>query len=404
MARKRDPQTGKLLPEGIHPQISDRTGKVTYRARLSYGPAHARRHIGETHRTAAAAVDWLLQRRMEVNQSTVIDPSLITCQEFYRSWSTEQSRAWSGSRMTTVRTAWEGFAAPVIGSMKLQSVRRAHVQSIVDDMVTAGRATSTIDLYLIGYKSMFNAAMEKRMVRENPCDGVVVPKPQRRDKQVWNPLQLQAFLTSEADRPLFPFWAFMIATSCRLGEALAVQWQDIDLDAGTVWLRRTVAKLEDGSKAIVQRTKSGQEGRVVTLEPWIVSILEEMSTREGRVFNSIDPIAGSNLIYRELKLAAGRAGLPIISPHGLRHASATAMAMNGVEESIVQEILGHRSRETTRQIYIHVQTESKRKGTAALASVLGRANTTTSVPVLVELNPTASESASESDSENTKTG
>ncbi len=372
MARRRDPQTGKLLPEGVHPVVSERTGAVTYRARLSYGPVRDRRHIGKTFKRAAEAESWLLDRRMEVARGDMIDPTTLTCGEYFAIWHARHSRQCSAGRSRILRTAWNTHAKPSLGTIRLQSARRADIQRVVDGMSDAGMAASTIEMYAMGFRTMFAAAIADGHIRENPCAGVVLPVKVATERVTWTPLHLQRFLAAVADDPRYPIWAFMVGTACRIGEAIAVQWRDVDIENGTVWLHRTAAEDDQGRIVLENRTKSGTDGRVVTLAPWVLDALAQVPRTDDRVFGAIVSPVGSRSIRDALRAIADRAGLPEITPHGLRHASATAMAMNGVEESIVQDILGHRSRDTTRKIYIHVHTESKRKGTSALAKVLGQ--------------------------------
>src|SRR5690606_9710012 len=98
-------KNGQLLPEGIHPVISELTGEITYRARVTYGPKSARRHLSKTEKTASAAIEWRLKKQIEVNLGQTIDPSTFTCNEYIESWYSLGERTWSVSRALTVENA-----------------------------------------------------------------------------------------------------------------------------------------------------------------------------------------------------------------------------------------------------------------------------------------------------------
>lgn len=122
---------------------------------------------------------------------------------------------------------------------------------------------------------------------------------------------------------LRPLLVFLLGTGARLGEALALQWRDVDLD---------------GARAIFWETKSGKR-RVATLSPSAVAALSTPGPRQGPVFMwwrergkraaGRAPIAhpyadrkgeGGGQIKRSFAGAVKRAGLdPSLSPHALRH-------------------------------------------------------------------------------------
>jgi integrase len=125
-----------------------------------------------------------------------------------------------------------------------------------------------------------------------------------------------------ASRRHRPFVSFVAQTGLRIGEAIAVQWRDVDLDAGLLHIRRRYYR----SAYAPPKTRYGR--RVLPLNP--------DSTRA-----------------RVLKPAASRAAVPWASWHTLRHACGTLLFREGWSIKAVQHYLGHHSAAFTLAVYVH---------------------------------------------------
>jgi integrase len=92
----------------------------------------------------------------------------------------------------------------------------------------------------------------------------------------------------------------------------------------------------------------------------------------GLVFASTigTPLDPSNLVDRSFKPLLGRAGLPDVRFHDLRHACATLLLSEGVPLKVVQEVLGHSSASVTMDVYSHVLPDMQEKAAAAMDELL----------------------------------
>ncbi len=145
---------------------------------------------------------------------------------------------------------------------------------------------------------------------------------------------------------------FLYSTGCRISEALALTWGDLDLDRGTVIV-----------------TGKGSKDRLVILGRPAVEALtrfrshlnQERGNRaadEAKVFvNEDSKVLSPRFVERRMKTYLAEADLPTdLSPHKLRHSFATHLLDAGADLRSVQEMLGHASLSTT-QIYTHVSVE-----------------------------------------------
>jgi integrase len=150
----------------------------------------------------------------------------------------------------------------------------------------------------------------------------------------------------------------------RLGELLALGWEDVDLDRGVLHVHRA---LSDGEFTTPKTKRSRRRidlsaGSIAALKKHRMRQLEERMARaglwqdHGLVFPSSvgTPLSHRNVV-RSFKAVLRRAGLPTaIRLYDLRHTCATLLLIRNVHPKYVQELLGHASIAQTLDTYSHV--------------------------------------------------
>ncbi|WP_233517949.1 site-specific integrase [Geodermatophilus marinus] len=162
--------------------------------------------------------------------------------------------------------------------------------------------------------------------------------------------------------------AFMLATGCRIGEAAAVTWDVLDLDAGTVEIRSTIVRVK-GQGLVRKSTKTASGARTLLLPPWCVERLRRRAPRAGTpgggpgreapVFpaplgNWRDP---SNT-QADLRTAFSTAGFGQITSHVLRKTTATMLDHAGLSARAIADQLGHANPSLTQDAYLGRQVAS----------------------------------------------
>jgi len=150
----------------------------------------------------------------------------------------------------------------------------------------------------------------------------------------------------------------------RQGELLGLQWEDVNLEAGTLQIRRT---LSDGE---FTPPKTAKSRRSVNLTPTAIEALKRHSKRQAEEMTKVDtqyqdqglifaslvgtPLSRRNLT-RSFKALLQRAGLPHTTRcHDLRHTCATLLVGRGFNGKFVQELLGHSTIAITLDTYAHL--------------------------------------------------
>jgi integrase len=163
----------------------------------------------------------------------------------------------------------------------------------------------------------------------------------------------------------------LVLTGLRVGELLALRWQDVDLKAGVLRVRRT---LYEGH---FDEPKTRSSARAVPLGPQGNLILskfkpESLANAEALVFQSSrgTPLCRRNLSNRQLIPVCEELKIAGLNWHSLRHANATLLDSVGTPLGTVQALLGHSSAEITRSVYVHSPPAGAREAVEKVEALL----------------------------------
>ncbi len=188
---------------------------------------------------------------------------------------------------------------------------------------------------------------------------------------------------ARADR-LHVLFELALRTGLRKGELLGLRWEDLDLDAGTAAIRRTLQRTTTGGLATLPTKTRAAERRIALPTRCIHSLKHhhEQQQREratagaawqhsGHVFTTAQgrPIDPTNLT-RTFTTLLRMAGLRRIRFHDLRHSTATLLLEQGVELVVIKELLGHAHIGVTATVYAHVRLRLQRNAIDALGTAL----------------------------------
>jgi integrase len=172
-------------------------------------------------------------------------------------------------------------------------------------------------------------------------------------------------------------------TGCRRGEALALDWRSLSLEAGIATIARALIPVEGGLVFTAPKTDSGE--RLVTLDAETVRILGEHRERQrlerafmGPAYQDVDLVFckadGTPLdprgISQRFAALAKRAKLPHVRLHDLRHGVATMALGAEVHAEIVRRRLGHRDIATTLDVYTHEAPAVEKAAAETLAALI----------------------------------
>lgn len=162
------------------------------------------------------------------------------------------------------------------------------------------------------------------------------------------------------------FFRLLYFTGMRRGEAVALTWDDVDLDNNTISINKTYSHSvtkEDREKGItymITTPKSAHSIRTIKIPDRLAFDLKEFKkTSQGKyLFGGDRPV--SVFAYQgAFKRIIKKTGLPPITLHGLRHSHASFLINNGANVLLVSRRLGHSSVSNTIDIYAHLFSQSE---------------------------------------------
>jgi integrase len=356
---------------------------------------------GERWTTRADASKALRAILAQADKGEVIDPSKQLVQDYLEEWLGGLRLA--PSTVASYRKNIRLHIVPRIGGVKLNALATVKIDGMYRDLERGGRADyrqgEALSARTVRYvhtilSAALAAAVRAHRLPYNPAASATPPSAKQArapEMHPWDAEQLAAFLGWTADHSEHhAAWTLLAMTGMRRGEALALRWRDVNLDAGTVSVRRSagVIRVKGQGAAVTEGgTKSGKP-RVIDLDASTVTILRAHRKARGAVhLNHVRDDAlvlgdheGRHLhperFTRTFRAEAARcrkekvADLPPIRLHDLRHTHATLLLAKGVPVKVVSECLGHASATITLQVYAHVMPGNQRQAADLFASLI----------------------------------
>jgi integrase len=260
---------------------------------------------------------------------------------------------------------------PELGGARLSEIRRVDVQEFADRLCAEGLDASTVRNTLMPLRVIFRRALARGDVAVNPTTGLELPAVEGSRERIASPAEAEALLVAlpERDRAI---WATALYAGLRLGELLALRWEDVDLAAGVVRVKRSW----DVKEGVVA-PKSRAARRTVPIADVLREHLVQHKLRSGRhaglVFgtSASQPFTPSN-IRRQANAAWARAGLDPIGFHECRHTFASLMIAAGVNAKALSTYMGHSSVTITYDRYGHLMPGSESEAAELLDEYLAR--------------------------------
>lgn len=240
----------------------------------------------------------------------------------------------------------------------------AHARSYLLALGKSGSGAASMRRKIASARTFFHYLLRENVVKKNPFSLLKGPRLSARLPKTMSVTEAAKFLSRPIEdlkdetigeypaRRDAAIFEFLYSTGCRISEAIALTWQEIDLARGSVIVKGK------GSKERLVIIGARAKEAIAALRYAIQSRRSDLSLPSSPVFLSdrFEAIS-ARFVERRMKRYLAEAGLSSeLSPHKLRHSFATHLLDAGADLRSVQEMLGHASLSTT-QIYTHVSVE-----------------------------------------------
>lgn len=347
-----------------------------------------------TAATKKKAQDELNKLLTEMATGAYVAPSALTVGEYLARWLEGYAKpnvaAQTYQRYEVIIRL---HLTPALGAIKLSKLHPMDIQRCHAEALESGRkdgrgqalSARTVTHHHRVLREALEQAVRWQILPRNPADSVQPPRPVDREMQTLTAPQVDALLrAAEGTRFQLPI-LLAVGTGMRRGEVLALRWQDVDLVAGALAVRRSMERTKAGLG--FKAPKTGKGTRTITLPAVVVQALrrhlgEQAREREllGPDYADGDlvcarpdglPISPDNL-SRDFTTLLKRHGMPAIRFHDLRHTHATLLLQGGINPKVISERLGHSTVRITLDVYAHVMPSMQEEAARRFDGILSQ--------------------------------
>ena len=320
--------------------------------------------------------------------------TITSYQELATLWWESYKNTVKPNTQGNVRKLLDNHILPTFGAYKLDKLTAPLIQSIINkfaDKANRGEKGAFLHYDMIHAlnKRILQYGVTMQAIPSNPARDIVLPrntqKAKRKKVKHFDNQELKKFLVYldnlDSNRYRYYYevtlYKFLLATGCRINEALALSWSDIDLDGAIVHITKTLNRdLE------INSPKSKASYRDIDIDQATISMLKQYKLRQTKeawkigqrksvVFSDfIHEYPCSSKLKRRLQTHFKRADVPNIGFHGFRHTHASLLLNSGIPYKELQHRLGHSTLSMTMDIYSHLSKENAKKAVSFYETAL----------------------------------
>lgn len=340
------------------------------------GKAHYKYLYGKTYKEVKEKkYDLIRQREQDKHRPPVCHR---TCGELFDEWMTFIRPDVKESTFSKYVFAVEKHIKPELGEVRICDLTTEQMDQFIYNKLTHGRLGSDKGLApktVTDLLSIFKLAMKFAGER-----GLILPS----QLTIHNPRQahpeirimdekacekLETYILHHQDSPVCIGILLSLYTGLRIGEVCALRWEDINFDAKTLTVSKTLMRIQDKSPQARQKTKiiecapkTGSSVRTIPLPEWICPFLWELRQNPYcYLLTGSQKYMEPRSYYNQYKKVLCAVHLDQYNYHALRHTFATRCVEHGFDVKSLSEILGHADVGTTMRRYVHPSMNTKRQ-------------------------------------------
>ncbi|GAA4930828.1 site-specific recombinase XerC [Actinomycetospora succinea] len=355
------------------------------------GAAYVRTHTGRIERryvygkTEKDALAKLIKLQEKDAQGVPAGPTKYTLADFLAEWLEHmrhhvRPQTWTGYE-NNVRL----HLVPRLGKKKLTALTVRDVRLMVDKLRAEGVSKRGVQWIHSTLRVALEHAVREELVTRNVARSVRVERPEAgTTAEPFTPDEARRFLVAVKDHRLYALWATTLMLGLRRSEACGLHWSDVDLDKGTLRIRRSLQRVQGELRELP--TKTRRSTRTVPLPGFLVRVLTDHRARQAKeradagrlrwadsdyLFASTvgGPLEPRNVSRAFDELTAAH-GFRRVRLHDLRHTCVSLLLSLGVHPRVVMEIVGHSAIEMTMNVYGHITLDTQREALGRLDAQL----------------------------------
>lgn len=329
--------------------------------------------------TKAEAHKELTRLLKQVDDGSHVEASKETLANFAEYWLDVVApiKAKSAKTLERYRELIEGHIVPRLGTIRLQKLQGSHIDELYAHLRECGRkngkgglSEQTIIHIHRRLSALMSAALKAGKLRTNPMDRALA-KPAskataRRDIRVLDADERCVLLEAMKGSPYYMPTLVALGTGLRRGEVLGLIWKDIDFDASSMVVSRSLRETKAGIS--LETPKTAHSRRSIKLPQTLVVALQKHRRAQAEHYiktglrpeldlvfpNELGALKSPDDFSWKYGQAVKKIGLNGISFHALRHTHITDLLRSGKSIKAIATRAGHKDPTVTLQVYAHL--------------------------------------------------
>jgi integrase len=263
---------------------------------------------------------------------------------------------------------------PTLGSTQLEKLTAVQLEALYTQKLNAGLSARRVRYIHVTIRKALKDAVRLQLLSRNVADSAIPPRTAKQEIQSLTQQQMKALLEAARGDKLYALYVLACTTGMRQGELLGLQWKDVDFEAGTLRVQRSVY---DG---VISPPKTAAGRRTIRLSKLAIAALKQHRSLAARqricewCFPTTNgkTIGHQNLHNRSWKPLLKHAGLPhSVRFHDMRHSCISLLLARGVPIKVVSEMAGHADVSITLSVYGHVLPDMQSTAADGIDEALG---------------------------------
>ena len=285
------------------------------------------------------------------------EPERITFRQIAETW---QGKHWERVGFKTS----EAYTAPLrrlmdrFGDLDASGLSSQKIYAYLAELGKQGYARRSVQMHRDILNMIYNDAIMSGAVAVNPCAAVPMPRNLETKKRELPADDVIAAVKSGGREAFGMFALICLYSGLRRGEALALNYEDIDRKQGVIHVTKAVEFVGNDPHIKPPKTAAGTRDAIL-----LDVLAAQIPAGTGLIFCRDDGRPLTKTQYRKRWAAYCRAIGCDVTAHQLRHGFATILYEAGVADKDAQELLGHSSITVTRDVYTHIR-QARRQETA----------------------------------------
>lgn len=301
-------------------------------------------------KTKGEADEW--ERNFLQQQQKNLD---ISFENFVEIYFADMENSLRESTIINKRYVFDLKITPYFKQKKMCEIQTSDIRAWQNELIKKGYSQTYLKSINNQLAALFNYAVRYYDLRDNPCRKAgSIGKSKAEEMDFWTKQEFKEFLPSMNDKPearmafLLLYW-----TGMRIGELLALTYEDIDLEKRCITINKSYQRLN--GKDMITPPKTPKSNRKITIPPFLAKELKEYCsmlygiTAKERMFRFT-----KSFMEHEMVRGIKATGVRRIRLHDLRHSHASLLVEMGFQPLAIAERLGHEKIETTLNTYSHL--------------------------------------------------